>query len=120
MKIGVVELKNEYELGKHAIAQIREMDAEADHRVVNNLIDLPGEASRVEADALLVLADITREDYVEPVVKALIDLEIRLGKPVEKLLEEKTGDRHSFERGITELAREKAEKIVTKLDEETV
>lgn len=115
MKIGVIELKNNHELGKHAVAQIREFDAEADHRVVEELVDLPGEASRTDCDALLILADLTGEDHVETVVKALIDLEIRAGTPIVKLLDRKNGrDRHTFKRQVTSLAREKAEKAVTK------
>lgn len=121
MKVGVVELVNDHGLGNHAVAQLQEFGHEVERREVEQLIDLPGKAQRIadECDGLLILADVTDEEFVEETVKSLLRVELDFGKPVYKVIEEKGyQDRHHFQEEITEAARQRAEEISKELEGE--
>lgn len=120
MEVGIVELEDEKELGKHAKVQLQQLDATVKHVKVDQFMDAPGEAQRLseEVDAVLVLADVTREKYVREAIESLLKVEVDSRKPLLKVVEEKDGqDRHSYAEHLQEEARRRSEEIVSKLED---
>jgi hypothetical protein len=119
MKYGVLEYEKNMELSRHAGGQIKEFSGDVVSRTVEDILDVPGEASRMleQVDGLIVMMPVGKESFVPQVVDRLIEAEMNSGKPVVKVIAEKNGrNRHDYRRETQALAREKAEKLVKKVE----
>ncbi|MFB6192783.1 MAG: hypothetical protein ABEK00_00875 [Candidatus Nanohaloarchaea archaeon] len=119
MAVAIIELENDFELGRHAEVQLEELGVNSERFTVDQLIDLPGEVARrlEDFEAVIALGDMTGSEYVSEAVSELIRTDSKTDKPVAKVLDEKkVRDRHTYQEELKNLASERAEKLAQQLD----
>ncbi|MFB6180404.1 MAG: hypothetical protein ABEJ93_00860 [Candidatus Nanohalobium sp.] len=81
---------------------------------ISKAVDAPLELSNKleEAEAAVLIIDLTNQRYVEQAVKKAIDLEVEKNKPVQKILVKKENEsKERFQDRAEEKTREQAEKL---------
>ena len=118
MGYGVVEYDRDFELARHARGQLLDFTGNLTIRKVDELLDVPGEVSRLTSDveAVLVLIPVDGERFVEQVVEQLLRLEVDKEMVIEKVVIDKGGrNRIDFRNDSQALSMERAEVMVRKL-----
>ena len=101
------------DFGKHAYSQLAEFEVEAETRKLN-LIDIPGEMSRSDAESFIVIAD-SSEKFMEQVMDKILELEMDKGV-VEKVLLDSSGESQEvFRRRAKRESGEAAERLAEKI-----
>ncbi|QGA80608.1 hypothetical protein [Candidatus Nanohalobium constans] len=103
----------EKEFGKHAYSQLAEFQLEAEVSETE-FVDIPGKMSRSSAEAFIVICD-TSEDYMEPVIGKILDLEVEKGIVQKVFLDSSGESQEVFERRGKRESGEAAEKLAEKV-----
>jgi len=118
-KVGVIEL-GDTGLGRHATAQLREYFQDIEREEVEDLLEIPLKLEELleRNSGCLLLIDSTEQRFTEEVISKVLDIEMDKGKPVQKMIVEKQKEsREAFEDRTQEAARENAEKLAAKINE---
>jgi len=103
----------EEDFGKHAYSQLKEYKLDVNVKKAD-FIDLPGIISRSESKAFLIICD-TNEDYMEPVIDKILQLEIEKGIIQKVFLDSSGKSQEIFNRQARRKAGEAAEKLQEKV-----
>lgn len=115
--VAVLEV-SDLELGKQAMAQLRDYFDDIEVEEVSKVTEVPWTLEKLleRNQGAILLVDGTDQEYMHQAVGKVLDVEMEADKPVQKLIVEKENEsQEKFRDRAREAARENAEKLADKI-----
>ena len=117
-EVAVLEV-SDLDLGKHAMAQLKDYFDEIEIEEVSKVTEIPWTLEKLleRNRGVILLVDGTEQQYMHQAVGKVLDVEMEADKPVQKLIVEKENESmEAFTDRAQEAARENAEKLAGKIE----